>query len=221
MSGIIRKKEPGEAWESVADTDSGGGGGLPTGWTQDGDPADVNTNGGSLVAEGASSFSQINPSGLFATSKAADGFVSVEGIGGVVSAPDTSDGSPPCFTAAGTHGATVALDAGGLEIVSDSAEALAAFGPIRASFFSLFDGQDASATIHAENGVVSRPLPGSASFTAEGDAGATVALHAGGLTIDDFASLNPTAPPVVPLTLPTVQDVIDALVALGLVTQSD
>ena len=33
--------------------------------------------------------------------------------------------------------------------------------------------------------------------------------------------VTPIAPPVVPLTSPGVQDVVDALIALGLVTQSD
>jgi hypothetical protein len=36
-----------------------------------------------------------------------------------------------------------------------------------------------------------------------------------------FYATDPIAPPVVPLTVPTVQNVIDALVALGLIVQHD
>lgn len=76
-------------------TDSGNqpGTGLPDGWTQTGDPADVSMEGGQLAADSGANVTM-----------GADGFFSA--------ATDT------CFTATNDEGATVALDAGALPITN-------------------------------------------------------------------------------------------------------
>jgi hypothetical protein len=88
---------------------SGGGGSLPTGWTQDAsDPANVNTHGGSLFARGA--FAQIGVETEDETTGTHMGATT-----GIASVPDADN---IAFRASGSAGATVALDAGGLTIIN-------------------------------------------------------------------------------------------------------
>lgn len=98
------------------DNQPGGAGGLPTGWTQDdSDPANVNTNGGFLdfIAEDGSE-TDVSP-GQINVASAGDANVTIVGAGGVAS---TSDSDHPAFLASGAAGATVALDAGGLDVAN-------------------------------------------------------------------------------------------------------
>lgn len=106
---------------------SGGGGGLPTGWTQDGDPANVDMQGGTLVGgEGAETGSSSTLIGLtdlatYQVGLSPVGFMVSSTIGavtaqvdqGVISAPGVTN----AFTADGSNGATVAFDAGGLTLI--------------------------------------------------------------------------------------------------------
>lgn len=154
---------PGAAADTVLTSDgsggtswASGGGSLPEGWTQDGDPANVTTHG---VYEDSTGTITVGEN---------DDFAMVTAAG---------------FITSSTGGESVQVTTNG--------------------------------------GVVSNPRETTAAFAAFGDAGATVALDAGALPVSNFSALNPTAPPVVPLTTPSVQDVIDALVTLGLITQSD
>jgi hypothetical protein len=241
MSGIIRKKEPGEAWESVADTDSGGGGGLPTGWTQDDqDPASVDTNGGNLTAS----------DGAFVTSQDdSDGQATLSSQAGVISAP--SAGSGTCFTADGGVGATVALDAGGLNITNASSVAGVEDGTDTGGrlFVGAADSGTGGESVLTGGDVFDLGHQGGrvqvkGGFSDQGEGGSvTIRAGNGGDTAgsvlltdwdDDriiqigpvlntlgFFNANPVTRPVVPLTVPVVQDVIDALVALGLVAQHD
>lgn len=86
-------------------------------------------------------------------------------------------------------------------------------------------GSDAGAenaetySMRVGHGVQSNPAAGQAAFKALALAGATVGLDAGGLIVENFGTLVPTTPPNLP-AIPLPQDIADALVTLGLVTQT-
>lgn len=214
---------------STEEIEVGGGGGLPTGWTQEGDPANVDTHDGTIVfgigsvqgTDGADQTAQYGYQGWqAANSDTGEAYAAGLGNGFQAAAPT----GVPAFSAFGAAGGTVALDAGGLDIVSDNgAGSVATVNPGSADFTAPADNtvNPGHAAVSAAEGIVSQPSGQTTAFEARGEGGATVALNAGGLTVTNFATLDPTSPPVVPLTAPTVQDVIDALVTLGLVTQSD
>ena len=109
---------------SIQPGSGGGGGGLPTGWTQAGDPADVSTQGGGLyVGTGdldtpTSDYVYAGPSpGQFGVSDMAGVENYSVGVGvGIVSVPTSNAGN--AFRADPTGGGTVALDCGTLPIVN-------------------------------------------------------------------------------------------------------
>lgn len=104
----------GEGWQTVEVT--GGGGGLPTGWTQDGsDPANVSGHGGSLSFDDGDVEVVLGPNGIRVDSIAGDPAFGISQAGGVQSMPYVG---VPAFTALSGAGATVALDAGGLRIIN-------------------------------------------------------------------------------------------------------
>lgn len=173
---------------------TGGGGGLPTGWEQDdSDPANVATNGGSLIvgpADLSSTGVEIDPGeiGVFD----GDGNTVVDiNDNGVRSSP--SNGST-CFEADDSNGATVALDASQLDVLG-----------VRNLQVTEVDAQGVFAPGISFSGNLTNISFGE-------DSGAPQV---------GFLGRTPILRPVVPQTTPSVQDVIDALVALGLVDQSD
>lgn len=107
------------------------------------------------------------------------------------------------------------------------------FDQLYGAVADLFNGDingptDADLTINA-TGTGSIHLSADAGDVNLATTSGVVELDAGGLTMIEADSANklgffgapPASRPVVPLTTPDAQDVIDALVALGLVTQSD
>lgn len=109
------------------DNQPGGGGGLPTGWTQDGDPADVATNGGKLdlsasgdsagrvTIDNQTAITQIRADRVQVGTDATNEQYEMAIGRGITSAPPED---VPAFTADPSVGATVALDAGGLDIAN-------------------------------------------------------------------------------------------------------
>ena len=92
------------------------GGPLPLGWTQDGAvPAGVAIGAGSLTADDGTSASGISSAGVYTAADATSEDYSMSLGSGVVSA---SPAGIPAFRANVAAGATVALDAGGLDITN-------------------------------------------------------------------------------------------------------
>lgn len=104
-----------------------GGGGLPTGWTEDdSDPATVSTNGGELLGDnGVASFG-LTPTSFTISSDMGNTSISMDYIDGFLSAPQAGSAA---YTADPEGGATVALDAGGLDIANAGDVDGATLGP--------------------------------------------------------------------------------------------
>lgn len=95
-------------WELVG----GGGGGLPTGWTQDvSNPSNVDAGSGSLSAE-ANGGTAIIGGNSIGISGAGEFSASRNGI------TQAGSNSGATFRAVSSHGSTVALDCGGLPIAA-------------------------------------------------------------------------------------------------------
>jgi hypothetical protein len=119
---VYREDDDGN-WGWSTEVETGGGGSLPTGWTQDAaNPANVQTNGGDLTAlngilaagDLAAEFVGLSPVGV--DGQDADTFTTFHlGGDGISSFPS---GGNSAFKAVGSRGGTVAFDAGGLEITN-------------------------------------------------------------------------------------------------------
>lgn len=168
-----------------------GGGGLPTGWTEDAsNPANVSTEGGTLGFD-ADGNSGVFESGAAFQPGGTGPAVSIQITDGVVSNPSEST----AFTAAGDNGATVALDAGGLDVLN--------VGELTAG-----PGTGGSPQVQVSvAGFAAQNADGSSAFlAATGDTAADVLVA--------FFGADLASQPVAPVTL---GDVIAALQTLGLV----
>lgn len=207
-----------DGWAILSDGVPGGGGGLPTGWTADNpDPGDLDMADGKLATAFPIDFSVTTAAfgtdvtgmgvgpGLVLFDEAGANVVA-DTDGGVSSAPSGG----VAYAADGSNGATIALDAGGLDI-ANAGDVTSPSGIVTASqcIGGAVDG--ASGQI-GDGGVFSQNTDESLVFAA-----ATGPTAADG-TIG-FFNAGPVAQPVVPAT-PLPQDIVDALVALGLVSQS-
>lgn len=197
--GDIFRKLDGTLWYVDTDgsqkslTSGGGGGGLPTGWTQDdADPANVSTDGGDggslTFDDGTSSFAGLSAGAVEVRGESGQEKYAMQIGAGITS---TSPADVPAFTATSDEGATVALDAGGLDVQMNGG--------------TVFTTQVQADT----EGQIKTTAAGLCIAWGDDGANPEVGFYGG----------DPVVQPVVPAT-PLPQDIVDALVALGLVSQS-
>ena len=171
---------------------TGGGGGLPTGWTQSGNPADVDGHSGSLAFEQGTDTMSLNGANLASSDSNTGASAQFGAVNGAQSAPPTGT---PAFLAAGTNGATVALDAGGLSVEMGAGAVNGVQGTqtlaANANGVLVADSATSSyADMDPAAGVSVATAGSQPAFTVDPAAGGSVALDAGGLAVDNVGTLT-------------------------------
>jgi hypothetical protein len=164
-----------------------GGGSLPTGWTESGDPANVNTHGGFIIgSDGGTGVMNLSGASLGVNSNDETTGAAITADGGVLSIPGAGTSA---FTAIGSAGAMVALDAGGLDIAN-------------------------AGNVDATTGFFDLPADSSFRVVVSSVPALSVGTPDGTAMVVGFFGATPVVQPAAPVTL---GDVIAALQALGLV----